>query len=288
MLKLKTTQAQAQIIVAIIGLVGIIITGIFLVQAAKEPILLSIQLTQNANLTSVAQSATQVTSTLVPSAIQTATESNLPITPLIIRQDCFDQSLWMPYKKDSNSSTSEKGCLNLSTWGFFARDNGLLIFPDYPLPAGQFHGIYTPISNYITNSAKAEIRFKIQIEKIDVASDRSANIGIGIINLDPPGLASSRLIFYHYIPQVSSSNIDLNIGIDGNYDDALPYSLAISSSQEVTLIIDGPVLTVVIDGHTLSNIIKIPFEKRALWISYSLPQGGLMKANIYDLEIGQP
>lgn len=204
------------------------------------------------------------------------TDIPIPTAPALLRQNCFDTTVWTPYKKNSSVS-NDGGCWNLFAWGFTARENEIIIVSPNS-PDGEFHGLYTPIENI------SEISFYIKVDKFDVDPGVTANIGIGIINLDPPGPATSRLIYYHYIPKDSEFYIPMKAGIDGNYQDLIPLTLKFSVPQKVILRSDGPFLTLIFD-EKIEMELTIPFEKRAFWISYSIPPSSELIMSIYDLEI---
>lgn len=212
-----------------------------------------------------------------PTSTNTSTESPIPTSTSLLIQGCFDRNIWTPYKKDQAVS-SDAGCWNLTSWGFTPQSNGMLIVPAYPSADGQFHGIYTPIKN------NTEISFNIEVDMFVVEEGRTANIGIGIINLDPVGPATSRLVFYHYMPQKSKRYIPMQTGLDADYKDTIPTVLKISTPQQVTLKVYGPLLTMVFDNTTETQM-TIPFENRAFWISYSVPPNSQLIMSIWNLNI---
>ena len=217
-----------------------------------------------------------ITPTFTPTSTDTPTYTPTPTEIPLLSQDCFSIEKWTPYEKDSLIS-KDNGCWNLYKWGFTAKENEIIIVAPNS-SKGIYRGIYTPVEN------NAEINFKIRVDKFDVEPGVTANIGIGIINLDPPGPATSRLIFYHYIPQESEFYIPIKTGVDANYKDLIPLTLKFSKPQEVVLTMDGPFLKIVFDNDTEVNL-TIPFEKRAFWFSYVVPPSSELIMSIYDLEI---
>ena len=208
----------------------------------------------------------------------TITQAQAPVpnqTP-IVGNNCFGQNIWTPYEKDQ-TVTNDGGCWNLNAWGFTPKLNGLLLVP-FTATGGQAHGLYTPISDTTT------ISFIITVDKFAVDPSRTGNITIGIINLATPGLQTSRVIYYHYIPTRSTHHIAQQVGTDAQYGDLLPVFLSFSTPQNVAFQINGPLMNVTFDQKNQTQL-TIPFDKRAFWISYSVPTDSQLIATISNLQI---
>lgn len=214
----------------------------------------------------------------IPTPTSTLTGIPVPLPTSIIKLDCFDPNIWTPYEyTNSLVSLRDDGCWDLNPWGFTARDNGIIITPPIA-PKGIGHGIYIPIKDITT------IKMDVLIKKIEINHGNSSNIAIGIVDNNTPGLNTSRVIYYHYIPSTSLNSIAIKTGEDSEYKDLLDQVLHFDESQELILKVDGPFLTVFINQSEIVELV-IPFKEKALWISYSVPDYGEMIATISNLEI---
>ena len=218
------------------------------------------------------------TTTETPTAISTLTDTPAPFPTPVIKLDCFDADTWTAYEyANSLVSIRDDGCWDLNPWGFTARDNGIIITPPIA-PKGIGHGIYIPIKDITT------IKMNVLIKKIEINHGNSSNIAIGIVDNNTPGLNTSRVIYYHYIPSTSLNSIAIKTGEDAEYKDLLDQVLHFDESQELILKVDGPFLTVFMNQSEIVELV-IPFKEKALWISYSVPDYGEMIATISNLEI---
>lgn len=228
--------------------------------------------------TSTGTSTPLATATETSTPTSTPTETAIPLPTPFIKLDCFDSSIWTPYKHtDPPIFIRDDGCWELNPWGFTARDDGMIITPPIA-PKGIGHGIYIPIKDITT------IKLNIFVKKIDINYGNSSNIAIGIIDKSAPGLNTSRVVYYHYIPSTSLNNIAIKTGEDAEYKALLEPILRIGESQELILKVNGPLLTVFINQAEIVELV-IPFKKKAFWISYSVPDYGELIATISNLEI---
>lgn len=214
------------------------------------------------------------TVTFTPLPSNTSTPTIEPV--LLIKKDCFDSNNWTPYEYVGSSVFIDNGCWNLNYWGFTARDSGMIITPPIS-PKGIGHGIYTPIKNTLS------IKLSITVKEFNVHPVNSANIAIGVVDNTMPGLSHSRVIYYHYIPEISADHIAIKTGEDAEYKDLLTSTLVIGETQDIYMQLDGPFLTIFINGEVIE--LTVPFEQRVFWISYSVPDNGELVALISNLEI---
>lgn len=225
--------------------------------------------------------------TNTPVVIAAATPTNTPVTPTAVNTEtstpttapvslpCFDSHVWTPYEPSSNIQ-SANDCWDLSPWGLRDGSGTISIQPTFDLKAGQSHGIYRSIP---TN---CEISFDITVNKFTVLQSLSGNISVGIINMEPIGPATSRLLYYHYI--YALGNIPIQTGVDGQYANLLSMALDFSKPEHVVMILDGPQLVISIDGQGIPSM-NLPLEKRAFYISYAIPEGSQLDAAISNLVI---
>lgn len=283
----------------VLPIVLALIAGYFAVRSATEPIRLQAELTQTAaaqqtDAANLITGTIESTETILTEALSSPTlfptDAPIQTPPLpsetgvavlrILDENCISRA-WIPYEKDS-SIVKNGDCWDLSNWGFYSTTNGFLLTPTSSLSDGIFHGVYLPISGNV------EVRFTIDISKFIVDNNYSANIGVGIINTNPPGPATAGILYYHYIPANSLRILPMKYGQNGEYNLILPFTLEIGSEQqEVILKIEGPLLYITIDGVSYEPQI-LQFQDRAFWVSYSIPRGNSqLIANIRNLVIEQ-
>ncbi len=256
-----------------------IVALIFLAVKSFPPVPPTSTPTGSPTLTETATSiATFVfTPTFTDTPIFTPTFTPTPEIAFHTKQDCFDANKWTPYKYEGTSiSTNAAGCWDLNSWGFTARDNGMIIAPPVPIK-GIGHGIYIPIQN------SASIKLNLNVKQFEINSINSANISIGIIDNKSPGLGNSRVIYYHYIPVVARDRIMIKTGENADYVSILTSTLPIGDTHEILIEIDGPLMTITVNQEKVE--FTVPFSEKAFWIGYSIPDYGKLVATISNFEI---
>jgi hypothetical protein len=197
---------------------------------------------------------------------------------------CINAGFWSSLI-DQNSV--QDNCLSLEQWGIAAKPNGLAISMS---SSGEVirQGILTPLAG-----AK-QIRLRLVLSTLDTDVDNFlANLSIGVIpmNSNPDELGSDSLLIYQrerpsetgypiFMKSKERGGFDVYLTQDGGYRE-----YAESTEQEILLdLSETDLLTIYVDGSQVLQV-PVPFQDKALWIGYRLPENGQVSAQILDLQI---
>ncbi len=250
----------------ILGFLGVALAAYIGYLGLRSQIEIPIQATQTAEakLTSVAQ---------IP---VTSLQSNQIITET---KECINSSLWNSLTGESIESNS---CLPLDSWGIIAKENGFAISMNSTNKAIR-QGIFTPISN------GTQVQLKLTLSTLYTPYENNlANLSIGIISINTHDLETDTLLIYQKESPMDGYPIFLKtnerdgfgayLTQDGNYRKYIEFT-----EQEIILdLSETNLLTIYIDGVQIIQH-AIPFQDKAFWIGYRLPENGQINAEISEL-----
>ncbi len=276
--KAKDAESRTPIIVAIIGLTGVILAAII----GIIPNIL-----QNKNNTSTPtmlpiNSLVVPTSTFIPSLTSTFIVSTIvgetktsPDTKEF-QDGCIDSQVWIPYVGETHPKDLN-GCWQLSDWGFSSQNDELQLFIDKN-QSEQWHGIFALLP------PNAYIQIQIRIEQLKTTQAGHAQIMLGIV--DPTSInaqSPDRYLFYH----VTSSDLVASISFgewelrNAKFIQNYVYGI----NQQIDFSIQGTALEIYIDGTRVVGPTEIASPRQAFWIGYNLPADSTLSASINGLEI---
>jgi hypothetical protein len=304
--KSKLSEYRTQIIIAVIGLIGTIITAYFGLRTIRDPIEISIHATQTAEArpsptslpvtplpTSTATlaltSTSTSTSTLLPSATATVL-TNTPsatITPAfsLIQANCLvaGSQGWTYYPNFSNVEPVN-GCWKLTDI-FPSGDNALQLERVTLQGSGeQQRGIYLAVNQ------DADILFNVKLNRFATSANKTSNLkmvsnmAFGITSSDSSFSYYGVYLYYYAanLPAVRSlvqvvredESVDYNSALDFGRDQPVKFTLRGNTLRIYVGDLDQPISTT-----TLS------FPKRAFYIGYRLLEKSELNATISDFSL---
>lgn len=267
------------IVVAVIGLIGVLATAFFSFLSSTRPLELSIYTTQTteAKLTLAAQTE------IAPTSPQTVTPSATDVEGLqfsLLSKDCINSVLWFSLDNEQGSN-----CLPLDKYGIFANDNGLTISLTNDSATRIRHGIFTPIER------GTQIRLKLAISELYTpANDDLANLSLGIISKSSHSLEADTLLIYQrespqegypiLVKKAERGGSESYLLENGGYR-----AYTKNTVQEILLdVSDSNQLTIYIDGSPVIQV-AVSFPDKVFWIGYRLSGNCLISAEISELQI---
>jgi hypothetical protein len=295
----KIDPQTVAIITAIIGLVGTIVTVIF-----TSPVIITwIQqkTAPPATVTTAAPSETPspapalATETALPILAAAATEtlpppsatpipatdtpaaSPTPASALPAWGSCISADVWVSYKGYS-LPTNKNGCWQLDKYGMIAQNDLAFFLPD--VPGKAFYGLYAPFAS------ASRVRFSIQIDELTTLNDEDGNIAVAIIPLDTPVPLPTRgtqLLFQVETSAPHPSFVRLKTQERNQPEKYIPNlpQYEFGRRYEFEFQLAATTMTIYQDGQQITaQPLGLPIAPRALWIGYTLPQGGSLTAAI--------
>jgi len=277
------SSSNVAIIVAVIGLLGTIITAILTYIASTRPTDTEIAIfaTQTAEAKLTMQAQTGVT--LIPSVTtppNTISDEGLQYD--LLSKDCVNSALW--FSLDNEQSDN---CLPLDKYGIYAKDNGLTFSFINASSERIRHGIFTPIEK------GTQIRLKLSISDLYTpVNDDLANLSLGIISRSSFNLETDALLIYQRESPQKGYPIFIKKGERGGIESYLSQNenggyieYTKNTLQEILLdISDTNQLTVYVDSLPVIQV-SIPFQDKVFWIGYRLSGNCQINAEISELQI---
>jgi hypothetical protein len=207
--------------------------------------------------------------TATPSETQpTETAGNPTTINDSLTDGCINASFWSSL---SGQNSDQSNCLSLEQWGIAAKTNGLAISMSSPEEVIR-QGILTPLAD------GKQISLRLILSTLFTPYENNlANLSIGVISMNSHDLASDSLLIYQrespregypiYMKEKERGGFDVYLTQDGDY---LEY--AESTEQEILLdLSETDLLTIYVDGSQVLQV-PVPFQDKALWIGYRLPE----------------
>lgn len=275
------SSSNVAIIVAVIGLLGTIITAFltYLVNTRPTDTEIAIFATQTAEakLTMQAQTSIALTPSLITPSNTTSGEG---LQFNLLSKDCVNSALWFSLDNEQDDK-----CLPLDKYGIYA-DDGRLTFLFINSSSEKIrHGIFTPIEK------GTQIRFNLSISDLYTpVNDDLANLSLGIISRNSFNLENDTLLIYQRESPQKGYPIFMKKGERGGFESYLSQNgeyieYAKNTSQEIFLdISDMNQLTVYVDGLPVIQV-SVPFQDKVFWIGYRLSGNCQINAEISELQI---
>ncbi len=284
---IKLTQASATIITAIIGILGTIIGGYFVIQAAILPIKLEVSTTQTAEAKS---NPSEPSLTLSSPTGSNSTDLLIQPTPhFVIRgqsltNDCIAD--WNGFGYDPTNSYAQsmtfddKGCSQLQGVGISAQDNGLLLFSD-----GNFEVLGSGIATELKEKY-SDVSFDLAIQQLEIQSEIPSFVAFGISNNPSYNLGTPSLYFYAESPLPS---IKYGLGtidqVTGQKDISDVQSLTKNSNYHITFSLKGVDLTIYVNNKQLGSPLIITETDPVFWIYRFTTKSAKFRAFISNFTI---
>ncbi len=272
---LRTPTAVAVIIAGLLALAGVIYKAFSDAAIAKIPIHATetAEARLNQSLSPTAQTLQATPSATIQSPVTTNSSR------FLIEASCLDAQEWSLF----TGKPSQTGdCLSLDKWGLFAESTDLNVAATTSID-GFRQGIYTPVNS------GTQIILTVNISTLVTPVENNlANLSVGIIPTNPLDAQAGELIIYQresptagypiFVKRHECCGEPAYVSVGGRH---LTY--VENQKQEVTFNISSSnELTIYIDGVQIAQKI-LPFQSRAFWVGYRLPEGGQLSANLIQI-----
>lgn len=275
------SSSNVAIIVAVIGLLGTIITAILTYLASTRPTDTEIAIfatqTAEAKLAMQAQTSIALTPSLTASSNTTSSEG---LQLNLLSKDCINSALWFSLDNEQDDK-----CLPLDKYGIYADDGGATFSFTNASYERIRHGIFTPIEK------GTQIRFRLSISDLYTpVNDDLANLSLGIISRNSFNLETDTLLIYQRESPQKGYPIFMKKGERGGFESYLSQNgkyveYAKNTSQEIFIdVSDTNQLTVYVDGLPVIQV-SVPFQDKVFWIGYRLSGNCQINAEISELQI---
>ena len=296
---LARVNQKGSITIAVIGLIGSLITA--LIVAIANPDILHFfilnQTTATATQTAVSTSTLVILPSPSPSAIFTlfpspsVTFSPSPtvfvpeivtVVPTVTVQptsvpgddwnrDCIDLTTWTPLLADGEVPVI-RNCAQLAPWGITAQDDRLILNTLKSVAAAREYGILASVP------VRAEIDISIQIKNL-----RNSEVWIGVLDGNKPNSLEGFVFVIQPSGAMDFRELPSQKAIVNNQ--TYPY---VTDKYPVKIILDAGQISIAVDKNRMVSGYPISFSNRKLFIGYrSLPSTQL-EAFISDLSISVP
>lgn len=285
--KLKSSKDETNktpIIVAIIGLIGTVITALFGFFASVKSHEVNFSVTETAVTKTVTSTSTHFPANVIPTNTLAITPSPTmpePTRTLIpsfgddISSGCITSGYWKVYSNEELLPDPPiANCWDLSEIGISAQNNGLLFFSEPP--NFGFNWIYTRLPSDVI------IEFIIKIDQLTFGNNQEESmIAIGIAPADSskPFDDGSFLVF------TSKEAGQFGIGTKNLAGYESPWTTSFGSSGRYSLDINGLIMTIKTNNNSTFSPMSIPFSNRNLYIGYNAPRGSWIWSTITNLSI---
>lgn len=266
----------------ILSFLGVVLAAYIGYLGIRSQTELPIQATQaaEARLTIAAQTPTPQNFLL--QSTQPPTSNNLVVLSDSLSDGCIHSESW--YSLLSASTNGEGNCLSLESWGIVGKNDGISIAMNGSSEVIR-QGIYAPIKN------GTQISFKLVISTLYTPYENNlANLSIGVISINSHDLESNTLLIYQrespkdgypiFLKMKERDGYSAYLSLNGEYRKYAEFT-----EQLITLDLSATnTLTIYIDGSQVIQV-NLPYQDKALWIGYRLPENGQINAEISNLQI---
>ena len=265
----------------VLGVFGLFLIGLAIVlalspkQLPQDPILTPTETLVPPTSTSIIPPPTETSVALAttPSLVNSPT---LEPTPTIIpgqdfSKNCISEGTWE--YADVSLRSGDMGCIQLP--GVSVEDGDLTLF----LSSFGSYNIHTPIAR----------RSKVTLSVVISSTNYLSSISIGIVPREMPQLSKGIYLSFESYDQKDAQGIlrtYVRVGVNrpGYTKFYFTPDIRYNESHKILFELDTLSLNITLDGRSVSDPIALAFDSN-LWISYHIPDGGVLSAQILDLTV---